>query len=411
MAGETTRRVIAPFLRRPDQFLLAIALSLLEGIDVVSIGLTLATLSERLDLNPAQAGICASAGLFGLMIGAAVGGRLADIHGRRVVMIVTMVLMGMFSLATAFTWSFGTLLAARFVTGLGLGGLMPVILGMASDSATERFRSLAVSIYVASGSIGAVLGSLISLHPDWRMVYFVGGLGPMLLIPFVFLARVESAQARDAVPAAERSTSGILFGGSRLAGTLVIWAMVFLISLIVHGLINWLPVLLVQQGFAQDESKLAMVFFGIGGAGGNLAFGLLVDRGHIRLAYLTGFLGSIACILALAVGVATEPTYAVVLGLNFLIQGAQLVTLSLTPIFYPEAGRSTGIGAMVSVSRLGSVMGPLLAGLMLNAGMSPGSVLISMTPLCLACAALGIAFAAITRQRGGAATRRPAAAG
>src|SRR5438445_7198197 len=104
-------------LRHPALLGLACLLGLFEGADLAAMGPTLSRLSRLLHLDPAQAGLCASASLFGLVIGSTVGGRLADLYGRRVILLVSSLLLGVFSVATALSWDFHSLLTIRLLAG------------------------------------------------------------------------------------------------------------------------------------------------------------------------------------------------------------------------------------------------------------------------------------------------------
>jgi AAHS family 3-hydroxyphenylpropionic acid transporter len=65
---------------------------------------------------------------------------------------------------------------------------------------------------------------------------------------------------------------------------------------------------------------------------------------------------------------------------GLFIIGAQLILFALAPLYYPFAMRGTGVGAAVAVGRLGSVIGPLIAGALLARGGDSATVLLAIVP-------------------------------
>ena len=183
----------------------------LDGFDTQAIGYVAPALAKEWGLSKAALGPVFSAGLFGLMIGALVFGPLADRIGRRKIIIFSTLAFGLGTLATAFVSDVNTLLAIRFLTGLGLGGAMPNAVAMTSEFSPHRRRATMVMIMFCGFSIGAALGGLLAaaLIPQfgWRSVFVVGGVAPLLLVPIVawrlpesvrFLALTGQANARVA---------------------------------------------------------------------------------------------------------------------------------------------------------------------------------------------------------------------
>lgn len=386
---------LASRIHSPLVFVFALVLGVFEGVDIASVGLAMSRMTKDLGLNSAQGGYCASVGMLGLAIGAAFGGRLADLFGRRSIMLAAVLLLGIFSIATALAWDFYSLMAARLFTGLGLGGLMPILITLTNASAAPRFRSTAISIWMASGGAGSALAALVSLHPDWRVVFYFGGAGPILLLPLMLRFLPKDLVDRDLVrPDDHRplSVAQTLFGSGRLVGTLLIWVLAFLISLISYIMLSWLPTLLVQNGASEAQSHSAMIFYSLGVIAGNIASGAIMDRGFPRATYLVGYLGATACIAGLASGLGGMALLPLAGATAFFIFGAQLVTFSLTPMLYPAEVRATGVGAMVAVARSGSVVGPLLVGVLLHSGLTASTVLLGLIPVCLISPVLGLAF-------------------
>ena len=362
-------------------FVLALLLGVFDGADLVGMGVTLVRISRLLRLDPSQAGLCASASLFGLVIGAAVCGRLADSYGRRAVLATATVFLGVFSLATPYAWSFQSLFTVRFLAGLGIGGVLPIVVAMAADAAAPDFRSRATGILMASGPVGGLIVGIIGLYDDWRWVFFFGGAGPLVLLPALYWINPARQLQAAGADTSRESTTAVLFGAGRTMGTLMIWAITFVTVLASYLLNNWLPALLVHQGMAEESSRVAALVFSVGCIVGNLGTGVLMDSAGPRFAYLGGYIGAGACAAALALLSGSPFTFAIIFATSVFLYGAQLVTIALTASFYPDTARTTGLGAMVAVGRLGSIVGPIAAGELLRGGFSADQIFLGLTPV------------------------------
>src|SRR3954467_931183 len=92
-----------------------------DSLDVTFLTFVLAPISIDLHLTKSMAGLLASATFAGMGIGASIAGVLSDRFGRRPVFAYSMVFWGAFSLLTALSWNFDSLMVFRFLTGVGLG--------------------------------------------------------------------------------------------------------------------------------------------------------------------------------------------------------------------------------------------------------------------------------------------------
>ncbi len=129
------------------------------------------------------------AGILGIIIGTLFIGPLADWFGRKKLMIAGMLMIAVFSFFTARATSLPQLLIFRFLTGLGLGSVVPGSIVITNEYSPHRSRGTMVTLMACGYAVGAASGGLMTaalLRFGWPMVFYVGALAPLLL-SFVLL--------------------------------------------------------------------------------------------------------------------------------------------------------------------------------------------------------------------------------
>src|SRR5579872_4813518 len=402
----------------------------LDGFDTTAIGYVAPALAKEWGLSKGALGPVFSAGLFGLMIGALVFGPLADRIGRKKIIIFSTLAFGIGTLVTAFAGDLNVLFAIRLATGLGLGGAMPNTVALTSDFSPHRRRATMVMVMFVGFSIGAALGGLLAAalipHFGWRSVFVVGGLAPLALVPILlsrlpesirFLALAgkvqEKAQERVAQLLASISPSALfeqgtrfvvneptltgipvrhLFQGGRTTATLLLWIVFFMSLLDIYFLSNWLPTVLNDLGASIAEAAVIGSMLQIGGVVGTFALGRIIDRFSFRALALVYF---IAVFAVGAIGQLGHSEILVTVAIfiaGFCIVGGQIAANALAAGFYPTAVRATGVGWALGIGRVGSIVGPLVGGILLSLKWSAGEVFVAaaLAALCAALAAFSL---------------------
>jgi AAHS family 3-hydroxyphenylpropionic acid transporter len=377
--------------------------ALTEGFDTQSMGVAAPRVIAEFGLSTSQAAVIFSSTTFGLFLGAAAGGRIADHWGRKRALIMSMLLFGLFSILTAMTVGPVSLFAARLLTGLGLGGAMPNFISLCSESTQDQRRVSIVTLIMAAMPFGGAIAALTALGAragwDWRAIFYVGGIAPILLalLMAALLPDSRGGTTLDAQATRIESVAAALFGGDRRTTTLLLWVAFFFTQLVLLLMLNWLPSLILGFGFTRSEASWAAVCFNLGGSIGAGFLGRLHAGRHRR-----GMVAITYCAIALAlVAVSTvgKTFYVAALACavaGVFIIGAQLILFALAPLYYKKSIRGTGVGASVSIGRLGSVMGPLYAGALLAGGGSSAAVLLGILPFV---ALGGSAAFALTRRK------------
>lgn len=359
---------------------LCFMVALMEGLDLQAAGIAAAGMAHAFALDNMQMGWIFSAGILGLLPGALVGGILADRHGRKRLLIAAVTLFGLFSIATALAGSFPMLLLARLMTGVGLGAALPNLIALTSEAAGPRFRGTAVSLMYCGVPVGAALAAVLGFWGEtsaWQTVFWVGGVVPLLLVPMLLRWLPESAVFRAGMQSAPLRT---LLAPENASATLLLWLCYFFTLLVVYMLINWLPMLLIGQGFRAVQAAGVMFVLQLGAACGTLLLGALLDKLSPLLMSLLIYCGMLASLLAL--GCASSFPAMLLSGFvaGLFATGGQSVLYALAPLFYRTEIRATGVGTAVAVGRLGAMSGPLLAGKMLALGAGTVGVMAAAAP-------------------------------
>jgi AAHS family 4-hydroxybenzoate transporter-like MFS transporter len=385
--------------------------AILDGFDTQSIAFVAPVIVKQWGLDLAAFGPVFGAGLLGLMFGALLFGPVADRIGRKGVIVLSTAWFGVFSVLTAMAGSPGELLALRFLTGLGLGGAMPNIIALTSEYAPARLRATLVTLMFCGFPLGAVLGGLVSAQViaafGWPSVFLLGGILPLLLVPVLVLALPESlrylvAKGKEAnqwsilarighgtsiVPGErlvlpERRLEGVpvkhLFLEGRLVGTALLWVVFFSNLLILYFLINWLPSVLQAAELPLEKAIIGTVVLNAGGIAGGLALGWLVDRrGPFGILLAAYCLAAIFVAAIGSVGAAVGVIMAVVFAAGFFVIGSQFCMNALAASAYPTSVRATGIGWALGIGRVGSVIGPIIGGMLLSLGWTPNALFLA----------------------------------
>jgi MFS transporter, AAHS family, 4-hydroxybenzoate transporter len=352
----------------------------MDGFDAQAVGFVAPALAPQLHIARQALGPVFSSGLVGIMIGALAFGPLADRAGRRPVLILCTVLFGVCSLLTAKADSFASLLFCRLITGLGLGGAMPNAIALTAECMPKRFRATAVMMMFCGFSIGAAAGGflaagLISRY-GWQSVFVAGGIMPCFVAVLLVALLPESMEFRRLKSGpqekiARSRSSGVLvkqlFVGARTRLTLLLWVIFFMSLLDLYFLNNWLPTVIHDTGIAVERSIILTALFQVGGTAGALTLGRLIDRYLSPSVLAWTYLGAGVCVLFIGIaGKSVALLACAISAAGFLVIGGQSGANALAAEYYPTALRSTGVGWALGVGRVGSIIGPLLGGMLLS---------------------------------------------
>jgi AAHS family 3-hydroxyphenylpropionic acid transporter len=372
--------------------------ALCEGFDLQAAGVAAAGIAPEFKPDSDQLGTFFSASTFGLFFGALIGGRVADTFGRKGVLVASIALFGVFSLLTSFAWDVHSLIGARLLTGLGLGGALPILIALVAENSPDNRRSANVAMVYSATPLGGGIASLISLliaSSQWRWIFICGGVVPLLLAPVMARALRESTAFRHigAHGAANATVVGLprrgsfiaIFTEGRASRTLLLWISFFFGLLTLYLLLNWLPLLLMGAGLTRAQAAGAQISFNVGGALAALLMGQLLEGRWRRPSLIVTFVAIPMVILVLAKSPAQWAVMVpIVFVLGCVVLAAQAFLYAMAPLSYPISIRGVGVGSAVAVGRIGSIVGPKLGGVLKAAGHSTGQLLLDILPIVIA---------------------------
>jgi AAHS family 4-hydroxybenzoate transporter-like MFS transporter len=413
-----------------------------DGFDAQAMGYVAPALTAALQIPRSVLGSVISTGLVGMMVGALISGPIADRVGRKPVLVVCALTFGVGSLFTATAESVEALIAFRVLTGFGMGGAMPNAIALTSEYMPRRCRATAVTTMICGFSLGAALGGFVAaaLIPrfGWQSVFVVGGVVPLLIAIAAFFVLPDSIRfllvkggqikrareymarlapdvviLRELSPGVDehQSSGGVvlvkqLFTEGRAAATALIWVVYFMNLLNLYFLTSWLPTIISDAGMPVSTAILLTSLFQIGGIGGALVLGRVLDR-YFSFGILAAcYLWAAVCVLLIGKVGASLPGLALTIACAGLgIIGGQNASHALTADVYPTRIRSTGVGWALGIGRIGSIVGPIIGGQLLVQGTAIRQVFwAAAVPALIATAAA----ASVAMVRRGAPTSRSA---
>lgn len=370
-----------------------------DGYDLIIYGVALPLLMEEWSLTAIQAGMLASAALFGMMFGAMIFGTLSDKLGRKKTIMICVSLFSGFTFMGAFADSPTQFAVLRFIAGLGIGGVMPICVALTSEYSPKRMRSTLVAImfsgYAIGGMMSALLGAWLVADYGWEVMFYIAGI-PMLLLPIIWVMLPESLmfltkegrndEAKVVLKKLSPQTSitsastltldepikgddapiRALFLRNRGFSTVMFWIAFFMCLLMVYALASWLPKLMIQAGYSLGASMVFLFALNIGGMFGAIGGGALADRFHIKPVLTVMFSGGAVALILLGYNSPQAVLYTLIAIAGATTIGSQILLYTFVAQYYPTTVRSTAMGWASGIGRIGAIVGPVLTGALLT---------------------------------------------
>jgi AAHS family benzoate transporter-like MFS transporter len=379
-----------------------------DGYDLIVYGTVVPALLEYQPwaLSPERVGVIGSYAIIGMLIGALLAGTVTDIIGRRKALLVCVTWFSIFTAACGIAPSPELFGLFRFLAGIGLGGLIPVATALTLEYAPGHRRNITYTAMMASYNVGGLLaaGLAILLIPafGWRVMFLIALVPLFVIVPLGLMylpesisfllaqgrrGEAEALSGRFGVPLQEvartvqKEEETAVHGGklhalktilSRLffLRSVAFWVASFFGLMLIYGLSTWLPGVMTEAGYSVGSALSFLLLFNVGAIIGNLVAGGLADRFGTKL--VCGLFFSIA-----AVGIALLSVKMPIV-LIYLLAGlagagvfaAMVLVYSYIGQYYPASSRATALGWAAGVGRTGAILGPIIGGLLVGAGLA-----------------------------------------
>jgi len=377
-------------------------MNMLDGMDVLVISFTATAISNEWGVSPEALGVVFSAALAGMTTGALLIAPLADRIGRKTLILACAVLMGLSIYATSLAQGVNQLMILRFISGLGIGGMLASASTLASEYAPNRSKDFWVSFVLGGYPIGAVFSGLVAAEIipayGWRAMFQFAGVATLITLPLIILFCAESLEylvrrrpnnALDKVnrilakmelapfkelPQLERSLTlqsvKSLFSGGLKMQTIFLWISFFMAFATLYFLISWIPKLTTAAGMPERFGIYSGTVFNLGSFAGILILGGLALKLGLRKTIFV-FLLSAAVLMSVFGWFSGSAMVLIMFGLiGFTMQGGFVGLYPVAARIYSAEIRSTGVGWAIGAGRLGAVFGPILAGYLVGAGLT-----------------------------------------
>lgn len=403
--------------RRLGRFQLLVALwcgflVIIDGFDIGTTAYVVPVMAPQWHVSPAGFGPVFLSTLLGVLFGTLAAGPLADRLGRKRVALGAVAIFGTFELATLLVGAITPFIIVRFLTGLGIGALMPISIALTAEYAPRRIRTTMTAMMYLGFPIGVGAGGFIAAEIigvyGWQAMFVIGGAVPLFLLPLAAMALPESIRflvvrgerpaqvarllnkmtgstrysAEDSYTIAEERTRGFpvgqLFADGRGVTTALLWTAFFCNLLIIYSLNAWLPTVLKQTGVPLETTFRLTGSLSWGGVAAILVLGPVVDRLGATGVVTGLFFGAAIAVFGIGWAGSSVPLLAVtIIAAGGCITAGQSFCNILAAALYPTTMRSTGIAWALGIGRAGTMLGPIVGSLMLAGQLAPSAILYS----------------------------------
>ena len=371
-----------------------------DGFDLFAYGATLPGMigKEPWNITAAQGGAVASLALVGMLAGSLVAGTLTDILGRRRLFLISVLLFSVAMIGCALSPSFLLFGICRVLTGIGVGGLLPTGVAMASEFADPRYRSRILGAVLTGPPVGGLLASVAAIYlvpaGHFRWVYAIGGFALVVVLPLALAKLPESPsylRSKGRVDEANRIAAGhglpiptaaavhrpatgspvrLLFRPGYAVPTVGLWAVNLCSLLVSFGVSTWLPQIMRTAGYDIGSALTFLLVYNIGAIIGTLIASTVAERIGAKYLVLTGFVAAATALTLLGTHPATFVLMILIAITGFGGLGTQNMLNDHVAGFYPADARATGLGWALGVGRLGAIAGPTYGAFFVAAGAS-----------------------------------------
>ena len=377
-------------------------MNIFDGMDVLIISYCAPAISNSWNIGPEALGVVFSAGLAGMALGALFLAPYSDSFGRKKIILLSSLLMGVSMFLTGYSESVNQLIALRFLSGIGIGSMLASTAALTSEYTPNKSKDFWVSFVISGYPVGAVISGYISVlvipSSGWQMMFIIAGIASLLTIPLIyyflsesieFYIRKQPKKALENVnkifikmnlnvlkelPIKKIFPEGIavkqLLSKKYKVSTFQLWSALFFAFGCLYFLISWIPKLATNAGLSIELAIYAGTVFNIGAFFGIILQGYYSSKIGLKRTISIFFLIAALLMAVFKIFIGSDWLLIVFGFLGFFIQGGFVGLYAVAARLYPTEYRTTGIGWAIGAGRLGGVLGPLAGGVMIGMGLS-----------------------------------------
>ncbi|MBT2588259.1 aromatic acid/H+ symport family MFS transporter [Arthrobacter sp. ISL-95] len=373
----------------------------LDGFDLVVLGTVIPTLIKtgELGFDAIGATFAATISLVGVGLGALFIAPLSDKFGRRKLLIACVASFSLFTIGVAFAPNVAVFSLLRMLAGLGLGACLPAALAYINDYAPAGSAGKSTTRTMTGYHVGAVATALLAIFivPNWRLMFIIGGIAGLALLPFLWAklpeSLLEAAPAKVGPAEAERPQASepakakIAVGSSTATKpktgfrdllqkpypmvAVGIGIASFMGLLLVYGLNTWLPQLMAAAGYPVSTGLTLLLVLNLGAVAGLFLAGVLADKHGTKKIVLMWFGLSAVFLGILSVKIQNEFLLnAAVFVTGVFVFSSQVLVYAWVSQLFPPRLRGTALGFAAGVGRLGAIVGPAVTGTLVAANIA-----------------------------------------
>jgi len=345
---------------------------LFDAADVALLSFIMPLIKQEWSLSASQIGLVGSITTVGMMIGAFLFGYLADRFGKKNIMMVTLLVFSISNLLLALTTDVNQFLLIRFITGIGLGGELPVASTIIADSFSGNKRSRMLILVDSFWAIGWIFASLLAtlVMPayGWKFTVIITSVTALYTLVLRHHLPEETNVKNDKLNL--RIAMKQIWSPEFRRSTLCLSILWFVIMFVYYGLFLWLPSILIQRNLSISRSFLYTFITSFAQLPGYFLAAYLMGKLSRKKVLAIYIIGTI--IGAFLFGTAQTEAMVLISGclLSFFTLGAWGIMIALTPTQYPIELRGMGIGFTQAIGRIGATIGPYLIGFSLGIGIN-----------------------------------------
>jgi putative MFS transporter len=386
--------------------IIAALASLFDAGDAYLLGFAMPGIAKEFNLTSESLGLIGFSTLVGMCVGSFFWGWIADKWGRKIAFTVTILMYSLFSGVSGLAMGLGFLLGARFLTGIGIGGSVPVDASILAEFAPARIRgysngALPITWPMAT-FIAAALAFVILPIGGWRVLFFIGVL-PALLVFWVrrkvpesprwLINRRRDDETRSALhylhisdAAIERSRVAVqheapppvlppavfrdLFTPEMRIRTIHTWILWVLPLMASWGMNFWIPQLLVKMhGVPLQTAVRYMLYISLFAIAGRLLVYFLSEKVGRKLFIILGFSGAGIVLLGEIWTTTASEFFWVAAIYTFFMEAGLCGSTIYLPEVYPLHIRVLGASTAMGLGRIGGAIGSYAIGMFFGAGL------------------------------------------